>query len=286
MHITAVPIILLAALGQAPSSSDLSTERARDGVKSAKAGASKPDASAKLLDELKRMAARYRIATDSDPPRNLVLVPDPILSWTNPLRGSVAGATFVWVADGRPEVVASLFRYTGDDGKIVEDDEFQSLAMTGLTAARAGRTVWTPQGAGIASVPIPGAPGPAASPPERLRQMHALAKEFHAFLDTEKDKTELRLLPKPLYRYRVDRPDLSDGALFAFVQSTDPEVLLVIESRPAAGVAAWHYGFARMSMVNLRATHKDRDVWRVDWATDYQDPNRPYVTLRGDTRPD
>ncbi len=232
------------------------------------------------------MAARYGMTADSEPPRDLVLVPEPVLSWTNPLRGSVAGASFVWVADGRPEAIGSLFRYTGDDGKIVEDDEFQSLSTNSLTAARAGRPVWSPRGPGIALGPIEGAPKPAASPSERLRQMRAMAKEFHAFLDSEKDKTELRLLPKPLYRYPVDRPDLSDGALFAFVQLTDPEVLLVIESRLVNKVPVWQYGFARMSMVNLRARHKDRDVWVVDWATDHQDPNRPYVTLRGDIRPD
>ncbi len=33
------------------------------------------------------------------------------------------------------------------------------------------------------------------------------------------------MLPRPLYGYQVDRADLTDGALFAFVQGTDPEVL-------------------------------------------------------------
>ena len=114
----------------------------------------------------------------------------------------------------------------------------------------------------------------------------ASVAEFHAFLDTEKDKTELRLLPKPLYRYCTNQPNLPDCALFAFVLTTDPEVLLAIEARPVDGKVVWHYGFARMSMVNLRARHKDRDVWRVDWAFAFQDPNEPYVTLRVVDRPD
>jgi hypothetical protein len=240
---------------------------------------------AKGVDELKRSAYRYRIATTADPPRDLAIVGEPVLHWTNPLRGSVAGASFVWVADGRPEAIASLFRYN-EGGRIVEDDEFQSLATVGLTATRDGQAAWAPRAAGLTLAPIPGAPKPAASTRERLRQMRALAQEFHAFLDLPEDHTELRLLPQPLYRYQANRPDLPDGALFAFVLTTDPEVLLVIEARPVDGAPTWHYGFARMSMVNLRARHKDRDVWSVAWATDYQDPSKPYATLRAPTRPD
>jgi hypothetical protein len=248
----------------------------------------KADAGAQRLDmgELKQAAARYRIVTNSDSPKILVLGPEPVLHWTNPLRGTVAGAVFVWVVDGRPEAIASLFQYTSE-GKTVEDDEFQSLATTGLRATRDGQPVWVPQAAGVELTPIPGGPKPAATAAERLRQMRALAQEFHAFFDLREEKSELRLLPKPLYRYETNRPDLPDGALFTFVQATDPEVLLLIEARTAGGGNApvWQYGFARMSMVNLRAQHKDRNVWRVNWATNYEDPNQPYVTLRAPDRP-
>jgi hypothetical protein len=169
----------------------------------------------------------------------------------------------------------------------VEDDEFESLATTGLRATRDGQAVWVPRTAGVELASVPGAPKPAATAAERLRQMRALAHEFHAFFDLPKEKSELRLLAKPLYRYETNRPDLPDGALFAFVQATDPEVLLVIEARSAGGGSApvWHYGFARMSMVNLRAQHKDRNVWSVNWASNYEDPNQPYVTLRAPDRP-
>jgi hypothetical protein len=282
---TTVLIVILSALGQVPSSSDLTPKGDRDGVEASKRESPKVDAAVKNLDALKQTAARYRITVGTDPPRDLGIAPEPVLSWTNPLRSTFAGASFVWLADGRPEAIASLYRYT-EDGKTVEDHEFQSLATTSLSATRAGRPIWAPQGAGIALAPIPGAPRPAASPPERLRQMQAMAKEFHAFTGTERGKSELRLLPKPLCRYQTNRPDLADGALFAFVLATDPEVLLMIEARPVDGSPAWHYGFARMSMVDLRARHKDRDVWSADWVTDLQNPNRPYVTLRSDPRPD
>jgi hypothetical protein len=287
MNGAAVWILVLTVSGQVPGVTDSSAQDIPDGLKSAKERTPKAVAGTQRLDmdELKRTAARYQIVTNSESPKKLILGPEPVLHWTNPLRGTVAGAVFVWVADGRPEVVASLFQYT-EQGKTVEDDEFQSLATTGLRATRDGQAVWAPRTEGVELAPIPGAPKPAATAAERLRQMYALAHEFHAFCDLPKDKSELRLLPKPLYRYETNRPELPDGALFAFVQTTDPEVLLVIEARSAGGSAPlWHYGFARMSMVNLRAQHKNRNVWSVNWASNYEDPNQLYVTLRAPDRP-
>jgi hypothetical protein len=58
----------------------------------------------------------------------------------------------------------------------------------------------------------------------------------------------------------------------------------LIEARPAGGAWVWHYGLARMSMVNMRAQHKDRSVWKVEWVYDLEAPNKPYVTLRGPER--
>jgi hypothetical protein len=277
-------LIVLAASGQAPSS-DRSGGNKAEAAKSANGEATKVEATAKSLEELKQAAARYRITLAADQPKDLVLVADPVLRWTNPLRRTADGATFVWIADGRPEVVGSFYRYT-EGGKVVADDEFQSVATTSLTATRSGTPVWAPRAAGIVLAPIQGAPQPAATPVERLRQMRALANEFHAFIDTDTDKTEFRLLSKPLYRYPAKPSGLTDGALFAYVLTTDPEVLLLIESRPKNGTAVWHFGFARMSMINLKAKHKDRDVWSVPWATDFRNPTEPYVTLPASGTPE
>ena len=150
-----VLLIALSVVGQ--SSSVRGVQDRRDGAKSAPPVASGSDVAARSLDELKRAAARYQIILGTDTPHELVIAAEPVLRWTNPLRGSVAGATFVWVGEGRPEVVGSLFRYT-EDSVTVEDDEFQSLATSGVIATRAGQRVWSPQSAGIALAPIPGRP--------------------------------------------------------------------------------------------------------------------------------
>jgi hypothetical protein len=230
------------------------------------------------LEHYRRAAARYAIELDSQPPARLALREEPVLHWANPLRKTGNGAVFLWLDGGRPAVIASFYTYRVD-GTSVEDHEFESLAITPLTATNDGRVAWAPKAGGISWQPIPGAPAPAATPATRVRQMQTLAREFRAFFDGVEDKTELRLLSRPLYRYQTEGPEADTGALFAFVQTTDPEVLLLIESRPNAGTPAWHYGFARMSMVNLRAKHKDKDVWVADWDADRRNPSKPYVDL-------
>jgi hypothetical protein len=274
----------LYTLAGAPRSG-VSAQESSERVKVTAQKTSPPDAVAKSTDDLKRSAARYRIAMATEPPKELSLEREPVLLWTNPQRKTVASASFVWVADGRPEAIASIYRFN-EAGKMVEDNEFQSLASTGLTATRDGQPAWAPRSAGVSFAPIPGAPKPAASPADRLRQMRALAREFHAFFNNApEDQSELRLLPQPLYRYQTNRPELLDGALFAFVVTTDPEVLLLLEARPVEKAPTWHYAFARMSMVNLRAEHKGQDVWSVQWAYNLQDRTQPYLTLRAPSEP-
>lgn len=264
--------MVLAAGGRAGLGQDAAPRSA------AAAGPSASELSAKRLGELRQAADAYQITLDTDPPRRLALQRQPVLRWSNPLRKTSDGAVFVWVADGRPEVVASFYRYE-QNGVSDEDHEFQSLAVTGLSSTRNGLPVWSPNAAGVTLAPIPDAPAPGATPAERLRQMRALAQQFKAFFDLPEDRSELRLHPQPIFRYETRQAGLADGALFAFVLTTDPEVLLLIEARPSGGMLAWHYAFARMSMVNLRAEHKNKNVWRVDWDDKGGPPHKPYVTL-------
>lgn len=242
--------------------------------------ATKADGATAGAEDFKKAAGRYRITLEGESPQALALVTEPVLRWTNPLRKTSDGSVFLWLAGGRPEVVASFYRY-GSPREETEDHEFQSLATAPLTATRDGQVVWSPPGAGVVLAPVLGAPAPADSPAARLRQMRALAREFKAFFDLPENRSELRQLTQPLYRYEPKRPDLVDGAIFAYVQTTDPEVLLLIEARRGRGDAppAWQFALARMSMVNLRAEHKGREVWKVDWVDDLESPGKPYLTI-------
>ncbi len=94
--------------------------------------------------------------------------------------------------------------------------------------------------------------------------MRALIRDFSASTqDHTARHLELRLLPQPLYRYESTDPDVLDGAVFAFVSSTDPEALLVIEARkpaPADG-PVWNYAICRFTDLSLSVQHKGKEVF-------------------------
>jgi hypothetical protein len=121
----------------------------------------------------------------------------------------------------------------------------------------------------------------AASLPVRLRQMRKLAREFSAKLvPPNRTVVPLRLLSAPIYRYPPPdrRSEVIDGAVFAFAQATDPEVLLIIEAignNPQD--ERWRYGLARMSMVPTKVMHHDQIVWETDWAAIRQRSGPYYV---------
>ena len=228
----------------------------------------------------KEVAAAYRIELDAGRPFPLALREEPALKWTNPQRRADDGAVFIWTDRGRPEVAASFYKYKSD-GQPFEDHEFISLSASPLSARLDGELVWSLPKGNVRPEPIPEAPKPAASAVERLRQMKALAREFKATYNNPPDLSEIRPLTQPIYRFETEgkHPDVLDGALFAYVHTTDPEVLLSIEARSRAdgGPMAWHYSCARMSMVNMRVYHKDREVWSAIWDNDYRGVSKPYM---------
>jgi hypothetical protein len=212
------------------------------------------------LPILKQQAAEYEIV-----PRGggkvLRPLPEPILRWTQPVRGGDDGAVFLWVAGGRPEAVGTIFTWRADGPRVMQH-EVHSLALTPLDATWRGKPTWHPEQPGLTFGPVPEAPAPAASAAARLRQMQAIARDFSASSVHEKaGRNELRLMPRPLYRYEPTDPTLIDGTLACFAHGTDPEVFVLIEARRKGDASEYQYAFARFSDLELHASHKGRNVW-------------------------
>jgi hypothetical protein len=119
--------------------------------------------------------------------------------------------------------------------------DFLSLSSSKLVAEYNGRTIWQSQKAGIEFATFATAPQPADSTAKRLSQMKELARRFSCRLSNGGDGEELRLLPRPIYRYQVDRADLMDGALFAVVVGTrTTKAPLTINHKNSTGTT--HHG--------------------------------------------
>jgi hypothetical protein len=96
--------------------------------------------------------------------------------------------------------------------------------------------------------------------------MRRLAERFRVIVG-HKDWAQTRLLSQPVYRF--PEMDGGDGAVFVFVQGTDPECVLLLETTEKAG---WRYALARQTKFGLKAEIDGRIVWE-------QDPNhRPAAT--------
>jgi hypothetical protein len=227
----------------------------------------------------------YRVFVDASAPE--AMTPLPTLRWRNVTRGTQEseGVFVLWVNQGRPEACASIYPW---EGNLTHD--FASLSRRAKLVARdQGRVIWSPESAGVAFNDIPGAPAPADTPAGRLRQMKILTERFKVTMTGWKpdksDREELRLLPKPLYRDEVSAasgadPGWIDGGVFAFVQGTDPEALLLLEAVRQSGRPRWQYAFARATASGLEARLDKTIVWTVEFLEGQNTPLLPQMTLR------
>lgn len=184
------------------------------------------------------------------------LVPQPLLRWSNPTAGSVFGEVYLWTVQERPVAIASIYRWYHP----LKDSTVEVVSMTPapVEAREGDRTVWQAPVGGLSFQPLANAPEPAATAAARLGQMRNLAREFSAQLidqrGGQKVTRELRLLNQPVHRYADAESGLLDGALFAFVETTDPEAWLLIEAVKSDGGTKWRCGLARMNADELKVS--------------------------------
>lgn len=249
-----------------------------------KAAAETSTRNQKIKEAMEASLKWYELLPSADALRPLT--PQVAMRWINASRGRDAQDFLVlWVHDGRPVAAASVFPY---DRYLCH--ELCSLSRSaGLVARDGGATLWEPRSAGIEFRDVPDAPAPAEAPALRLAQMKSLAARFAATLtgwkDDESEREVLRLLPRPLYRYDIQagsdtHPGLRDGALFAFVQGTDPEVLLLIENVVSEDRPRWQYAFARATSGGLEARLGDALVWKVARSTNTTSRTDPHITFQ------
>lgn len=230
----------------------------------------KADGAAARLDFMKKSVAVYDLRPADDPKAAYRLLPEPVLRFTNTVGTVTDGTIFLWVdAAGRPAAAVQVFQNTSGNWY----QAFSSLSTAPLSTGR----VWNPSRAGVAFKPVPGAPRPADTPERRMRQMHELLKGFGAEMNLElKTWHTLRPLTKPLARYGKAGTDVVDGALFAYVLTTDPEVYLLLEVRAGKGGPEWQFAFAPEANAPMRGSWKGKNVWDFPFQDLGSDGGAPY----------
>jgi hypothetical protein len=236
---------------------------------------------AQVAELAKDFTSRCTFAPADRPQQPLVRHPQPILRWSNPTAGQVFGEVYLWTDRGRPAFVASFYKFfTPAWGRTLE---VCSLSSEQLVGRREDMTFWTPTEAGLTWRPLTNVDPPAATPAARLVQMRRIAAEFQTKLADRRNndehgvERELRQLTQPVFRYSPPMADASylDGAMFAFVEGTDPEVWLLLEAVGSGKEAAWQFGLARMNRDALQVRRQDQTVWQAPHLDKLQFMDRP-----------
>jgi len=231
------------------------------------------------LTYMKNSVAPYRVHRVAAGSPAFQLRAEPVFRLDNPVTGVKDSAIFLWTdpETGRPEATVQMFR--APQG--FWNHDWTSLSTSPVVAEVGARAMWRPTKPGLEFRPVPDAPAPAATPQARLRQMRDMAGGFSASDDfLGAGWSQLRLLPKPWLRYGKPGSGVEDGALFSFALGTEPEVVLMLESRPnPAGGLRWEYALAPMTSFEVKAFWKGNQVWTLPWRKLSKDPNDPFYAM-------
>lgn len=216
-------------------------------------------------------AGEYYIVSTGNTPATATLVAEPVLKWSQPIRGGGDGAIYLWTHRGLPTAIGTFFIWPAGEGRQGVAHELHSLSASPLDAKWRDRS-WTPPKDAIQWRPVPNGPPVAMSADKRLRQLRELARQFEATSRDPQGKAwELRLLARPLYRY--ERPESEglpltgeplDLSLFGFVEGTDLEVVILLQAIGTESNLQWQYAFARLSDYQLTVQHQRETVWEVE----------------------
>jgi hypothetical protein len=214
---------------------------------------------------VKRHVKTARVYPTAEPDHPFAALKEPVLHHAQDVEGSSRGSVWLWVEpSGRPAAICDVFLFDELARGFSLNNEWHSLSASPLRAESSNGPLFSAGGSGVEWKPIADAPAPADKPPARDRQARQLAERFSAEeIDRKKVRYRLRLLTRPLHRHdTIDSPLSLGGALFAFCQQIDPELLLLIEARNSGAGYRWEYAVAGFSNMDLYLQLDGREVWR------------------------
>jgi len=212
-------------------------------------------------------ARSIRVSRPSDGSK-VPLVKTPVLRFSDPARENDAGSLWVWGQTGRPQLFVEIYHGASNPNNRI-CVHAMSLTSTELLQADTDAGQWKPRTAQFELQEVPDARPPSDKAVVRLREMKAAARgvSAHEFWDPNNTRYELRLLVTPVYRYSDPETGLVDGAVFAFVHGTNPEIVMFVEARAGErNGSKWYRGFAPVGSAELVVVEGEKVVWRRDRA--------------------
>ena len=82
----------------------------------------------------------------------------------------------------------------------------------------------------------------------------------------------------------AEKRDVLDGALIGFVEGTDLEVVLLLQTRKDGKGGHWEYALARMSDHRLKFSLAEKSIWEVERLAGYDNPRAAYHCVMVESR--
>jgi len=218
---------------------------------------------------MRRIASDVKLLVNDDgAARPVEMIPEPLFRFNDPARDFSDGSIWGYGRKGRPIALLSLSLHSGDGGALGWLYESNSLSSHPVEAVLSPGMSWSTRKRGLEFQLLPDAPAPATKEAGRTRQFREISGRFSGFESFRKDaaakleRYELRLVPRPIYRYSDAGQGLIDGALFLLTYGTNPEVVLAIELvREGEEPPAWKFAFTRISFAELHIQLDDKEIW-------------------------
>ncbi len=197
-----------------------------------------------------------------------------VLSWTGSENDDFSsGDVFVWVLDGRPQLIACIGSIPSSYVRGARDifQEYHSLSENPFKDRHMGKKKhWAPR-RGVQLRPLDTGVEVAKSASLRFAQMRELASRFKGRMPYQAQEQRLRVMRQPIYRYDTEELEkhgsaVVDGAIFAFVWSergTDPELLVMLECHKEGSGLIWKYSPVRFTHRSLSLDYQGKEVWSI-----------------------
>ena len=211
---------------------------------------------------------------------------EPLFRYSDPVGTTTDGTLWLWTQAERPIAAACLFNDSREGFQW--NYELVSLSDSALFVDGRPGWNWRPVANQRRWIVVT-EPEPADTGAKRLVQMKTLLAQFRAGGAYQAgDHTQMRLLPRPVYRYHCPDQKIEDGAMFLFAIGTNPEVLVQVEAIARAD-RSWRIGFARMTAADVKVARDELTVWEVEGVREWN-PRHDYFSHygpdRGDVAPD
>jgi hypothetical protein len=227
-----------------------------------------PQQRAAHLQHMREVAASIRLL--AKPTRDDSAVPlreEPLLRYTDNTRFNYDSTLWIWAGGGRPTALAAVEYYPRHPEGPRWLFEVASLSTQPIAAQRDPDLHWTAKEPGLKLRPLDDARPIAEKATRRLSQMKEMCRRFTAHESAVVEgRVELRLLSSPLYRYADADAGVTDGAIFAFANGTNPEVLLVLEAHGGKDKDPWHYALVQMTGGAVSVELDSKEVWQREEA--------------------